>query len=84
MYKYQLFKMLHFYFTLITIVLIPMFLFISPSLSKTTQVSEMEQELLGKNKKWVGGYNGMIERRVIRVLMPYSKTFESSCCNNSN
>lgn len=26
------------------------------------------------HKKWTGGYDGMMERRIIRVLMPYSKT----------
>ena len=27
------------------------------------------------NKKWVGDYDAMVERRGIRVLMPYSKTY---------
>ena len=32
------------------------------------------QSVLANNTKWIGGYNGMIERRGMRVLMPYSRT----------
>jgi len=32
------------------------------------------QSLLKSNTKWVGNYDGMLERRGIRVLMPYSRT----------
>jgi hypothetical protein len=27
------------------------------------------------NKPWKGDYTGMVERRTVRVLLPYSKTF---------
>ena len=33
------------------------------------------ESLILRNFKWVGGYDGMIQRRGIRVLMPYSRTF---------
>lgn len=35
-------------------------------------LSESEEPML--NKQWVGDYDKMTERRLIRVLMPYSKT----------
>lgn len=40
-------------------------------LSKDTTVDDF----LEKNKPYLGDFAGMVERRVIRMLMPYSKTF---------
>ena len=33
------------------------------------------EALLGHEKAWTGDFDGMVERRKIRVLVPYSKTF---------
>ncbi|MBW2540288.1 MAG: hypothetical protein JRE27_11900, partial [Deltaproteobacteria bacterium] len=39
-----------------------------------TQV-DSAMEHLRLNEKWTGDFDGMTERRVIRALVPYSKTF---------
>jgi membrane-bound lytic murein transglycosylase MltF len=31
-------------------------------------------QLLGANKPWTGDFNGMLERRIIRVLVPFSRS----------
>jgi hypothetical protein len=33
------------------------------------------ESLLSHEKPWIGDFDGMLERRKIRVLVPYSKTF---------
>jgi membrane-bound lytic murein transglycosylase MltF len=37
--------------------------------------AEVDQSILEFNEKWTGDYDGMVERHVIRALVPYSKTF---------
>ncbi|MBL0701005.1 MAG: lytic transglycosylase F, partial [Desulfosarcina sp.] len=51
--------------TLVGVFLLPTFLALADSASY--------KELAGK--KWIGDYQEMVERRVIRFLVPYSKTF---------
>jgi membrane-bound lytic murein transglycosylase MltF len=43
----------------------------------TTNIAdaEVEQSFLEIDEKWTGDYDGMVERHVIRALVPYSKTF---------
>jgi membrane-bound lytic murein transglycosylase MltF len=36
---------------------------------------DVAESLLGANEKWIGDLDGMRKRRLIRVLVPYSKTF---------
>jgi membrane-bound lytic murein transglycosylase MltF len=33
------------------------------------------ESVLNLNEKWTGDFDGMVERRIIRALVPYSKTF---------
>jgi membrane-bound lytic murein transglycosylase MltF len=37
--------------------------------------AEVDQSILELNEKWTGDYDGMVERHLIRALVPYSKTF---------
>ena len=37
--------------------------------------SNVNDTLLQVNTKWTGDFDGMIERRFVRVLVPFSKTF---------
>lgn len=37
--------------------------------------AEVDQSILKLDEKWTGDYDGMVERHVIRALVPYSKTF---------
>jgi membrane-bound lytic murein transglycosylase MltF len=37
--------------------------------------AEAVESLLQLDKKWIGDFDGMLERQIIRVLVPYSKTF---------
>lgn len=37
--------------------------------------AEAVESLLQLDQKWVGDFDGMVERQIIRVLVPYSKTF---------
>jgi len=41
----------------------------------TTNETEADESLLKLNQKWSGDFDGMLERNVIRALVPYSKTF---------
>jgi membrane-bound lytic murein transglycosylase MltF len=42
----------------------------------TSSAARMAETLIGHvNKPWKGDYTGMVERRTVRVLLPYSKTF---------
>ena len=37
--------------------------------------TQSSEEILKLNEKWIGDYDKMVERRVIRALVPFSKTF---------
>ncbi len=37
--------------------------------------AEVDQSILESNEKWTGDFDGMVERHLIRALVPYSKTF---------
>ena len=37
--------------------------------------AEVDQSILEFNEKWTGDYDGMVDRHLIRALVPYSKTF---------
>jgi len=41
----------------------------------TSNETEADESLLKLNQKWTGDFDGMLERNVIRALVPYSKTF---------
>jgi len=38
-------------------------------------VAQAAESLIKLDQKWAGDFNGMVERRTIRALVPYSKTF---------
>ena len=42
----------------------------------SSSAARMAETLIAHvNKPWKGDYTGMVERRTVRVLLPYSKTF---------
>jgi len=41
----------------------------------TSNETEADESLLKLNQKWTGDFDGMMERNLIRALVPYSKTF---------
>ena len=45
-----------------------------PKETATLLAFEPEDEIIGLNEQWLGDLDGMIERRRIRALVPYSKT----------
>ena len=42
--------------------------------ANVNQASAVES-ILELDRKWIGDFDGMVERHKIRVLVPYSKTF---------
>jgi len=41
----------------------------------TPNGTQAVESFLKLNEKWTGDFDGMVERHVIRALIPYSKTF---------
>ncbi|WP_419662931.1 MltF: predicted membrane-bound lytic murein transglycosylase F [Desulfosarcina variabilis str. Montpellier] len=58
--------------TVLTGYVIALILFIS---NTGIPVTEATESLIKLKQKWTGNFNDMIERRTIRALVPYSKTF---------
>lgn len=57
------------------IFLVFVFFLLPPSVPGAEQNLTSVEMPLQVQQKWVGDYDGMVKRRLIRVLMPYSKTF---------
>jgi membrane-bound lytic murein transglycosylase MltF len=51
-----------------------LFLFVSPAASALDQPSAAAAKEQFAQKKWTGDFDGMVKRRQIRILVPYSKT----------
>src|SRR5215471_10312701 len=63
------------YFARVVGMTVAMGIFALPALAQTDDAGAAEARRLGfNNKAWSGDFDGMLERRLVRIAVPYGRT----------